>query len=103
MQPLAGDLLVAHLLDGHFFPAALQQEGMVGRVAKDQAADEDSPLTLSHHGVPHGGGVVAALEAVPGARDLPVGGGDARLDQLALGGDLTCVGVDEEDGHGDPA
>jgi hypothetical protein len=37
---------------------------------------------------------------MPRARNLSVRGGDAGLDELALGGDLTGVRVDEEDGHG---
>ena len=55
---------------------------MVGRVAKHQAADEDPLLPLAHGRVPHGGGVVAALDAMPRARDLPVLRRDAGLEEL---------------------
>ena len=73
---------------------------MVGGVAKHQAADEDPAFPPPHHGVPQRRRVVGPLDAQPGPRHLPVLGGDARLHELANGGDLTGVGVDAEDGHG---
>ena len=41
-----------------------------------------------------------ALDAVPRARRQPVGADRARVDELAMGGDLTVAGVDEEHPHG---
>ena len=40
-----------------------------------------------------------ALDRMPGPRRPLDGVGDARLDELAQGGDLTRGGVDEERGH----
>ena len=45
-------------------------------------------------------GVARALDALPRARRRPVRADGARLDELALGGDLTRGGVDEEQPHG---
>ena len=72
---------------------------MVVAVAKYQRADVHALLLPAHDGVPHGGGVAGALDAVPGQRGLLVGRDDAGLDELALGGDLTRGRVDEERGH----
>ena len=41
-----------------------------------------------------------ALDAMPRARRLPVRADGARVDELAMGGDLTVAGVDEEHPHG---
>ena len=43
--------------------------------------------------------VAAALDPVPRARGRGVLGGEARVDELALGGDLTAARVDEEHRH----
>ena len=72
---------------------------MVVAVANSESADEDAPLSLAQHRVPHRGGVVAALDRCHGrARRLGVGR-ETSLDQLSTRRDLTRVGVDEEDGH----
>ena len=68
-------------------------------MANSESADEDAPFTLAQHRVPHGGRVVAALDAQPRTRRQLRFARDARLDQLPTRGDLTGVGVDEEDGH----
>ena len=72
-------------------------------MANSESADEDAPFSLAQHRVPHGGRVVAALDPQPRACGRLGVGRDARLDEPSPGGDLTGVGVDEEDGHGGPA
>ena len=83
----------------HLLPASFEEEGMVALVAKDQSADEDPPLALAHHRVPHRRRVARALDLVPRPRDGAVRPGDPGLEQLLAGGDLTRGGVDAEDGH----
>ena len=72
---------------------------MVVAVAKDEGADEDAALLPAHHRVPHRRSIAGALDRMPGPRRPFDGVGDARLDELAQGGDLTRGRVDEERGH----
>ncbi|CAA9466927.1 MAG: hypothetical protein AVDCRST_MAG13-121 [uncultured Solirubrobacteraceae bacterium] len=58
-------------------------------MAKDQRADEDALLPLAQHGVPHGGGVARRVDAQPRPRRVALAGGDARVDELMLGGHPT--------------
>ena len=80
-------------------PAGRGQGGVVIGVSKHERADEDTPLTPAHDRVPHRRRVAGPLDAVPRARRERTPGHHAGVDELALGGDLTRVGVDEEHGH----
>ena len=73
---------------------------MVVGVAKDERADEDPVRPLAHDRVPHRRGVEVAAHAVPRPRRVVALGRDAGVDQLPMRGDLTGVGVDEEESHG---
>ena len=88
------------LVDRDLLPPALQKQGMVVGVSKHQRADEDAPLTPAQDREPQRRGVGRALDAMPRARRLPVRADGARVDELAMGGDLTVAGVDEEHPHG---
>ena len=59
-------------------------------------------VLLAHHRVPQGGRVARALDRVPGRRRRLVGAATPASIELAQGGDLTRVGVDEERGHAHP-
>ena len=72
---------------------------MVVAVANSESTDEDAPLTLAQHGVPHRRGVVASLDPQPRARRQLYVIREPGLDQLATRRYLTRVRVDEEDGH----
>ena len=75
---------------------------MVG-VANAQGADVHARDRLAHHRVPQGGRVARALDREPGPRAArPLAGDQPGLDELAQGGDLTRVGVDEERRHRRP-
>ena len=76
---------------------ARSREAWWSRVANDEGADEHAPLPLAHHRVPHG----RSRRRVPwircqGAAAAPSASAMPGLDELALRGDLTRVGVDEE-------
>ena len=81
-------------------PAPLEKQGMVVAVSKHQRADEDPLLPPAHDRVPQRRGVGRALDPVPWARRLLVRADGARVDELAMGGDLTRGRVDEEHPHG---
>jgi hypothetical protein len=103
LAPRAGPAGAARrpdLLDGHLFPAALAQEGVVVAVAKYEGADVHASLPPAHDRVPHGGRVARSLDPQPRARRRLVAGQHAGPQELALGGDLTRVRVDEEQSHG---
>ena len=68
-------------------PAALQQEGVVVGMSKDQRADEDPALRTPHDRVPERRCVAAALDAMPRARRVAVGVRQPRVDELVLSGD----------------
>ena len=77
-------LALAQLLDRDLLPAALEQQGMVVGVAKNQRADEDALLPLSQHRMPQGRRVAGALDPVPRTRRIAARVGDPGLDELAL-------------------
>jgi len=69
---------------------------MVIGVANHHGTDEDSPRLLAHHRVPQRRRVPRPAHRVPRARRQLVGRRDARGDELAMRGDVTRLGVDEE-------
>ena len=75
-------LALAQLLDRDLLPAALQEQGMVVGVAKNQRADEDALLLPAQHRVPQRRRVARALDPVPRARRVAARVGDPGLDQL---------------------
>ncbi len=80
-------------------PPRRQQQGMMGRVSKDERADEDPPLPLAHDRVPHRRSVARPLYAQPRPRRDARRRGDPGFDQLVLGSDRPMIRVDEEDAH----
>ena len=72
---------------------------MLASVANTEPADVHAPRSLAQYRVPHRRCVARRVDAVPRARRAVDGRGDAGLEELALGGDLTRGGVDEEHAH----
>ena len=74
---------------------------MVG-VANAQGTDVLVTDRLPHHRVPERGRIARSLDREPRQRGAMAGGYQPRFIELAKGGDLTRVGVDEERGHPAP-
>ena len=64
---------------------------MVVGVSNDERADEYSRRSLAHDREPERGGVGRALDPMPWARRRNVRVDGARVDELAVGGDLTVA------------
>ena len=92
--------LNADLRDRHFLPAPLLQGGLAAGVSNAERADEDAPLALAQHRVPHRRGVAGPLDSVPRRQRLVELVHQVRLGELSSRCDPTVLRVDEEDAHG---